>query len=54
MTVHVTIHPNIGDDFDDQTNISLNLFNNILETANSHIALHNSREVISRDIKIHE
>jgi hypothetical protein len=54
MTVPITRQPNIGDGIDDQTSISLTLFNSILETANNRAQLHNSWEVISRDIRIHE
>jgi len=50
MTVPITRQPNI----DDQTIISLTLFNTILETTNNRAELHNSWEVISIDIRIHE
>jgi hypothetical protein len=40
MTIPITRHPNIGDGLDDQTSISLTLFNTILETANNRAELH--------------
>jgi hypothetical protein len=46
--------PNIGDGLDDQTSISLTLFNLILETTHSREELHRSWEVIARDVRIHE
>jgi hypothetical protein len=48
------LDPNIGDGLDDQTSISLTLFNTILETANNRVELHNSWEFISRDIEVRE
>jgi hypothetical protein len=45
---------NIGDGIHDQTNIVLNLFNTILEIANTRVELHKSWEVISREINIRE
>jgi len=54
MIVPITRKPNIGDGLDNQTSISLTLFNTILETANNRLELHKSWEVISRDIKICE
>jgi hypothetical protein len=46
MTVHVTRQPNIDPGIMDQTNISLNLFNTILETANTQVELEHSWAVI--------
>jgi hypothetical protein len=54
MTVPVTRQPNIGDGLDDQTSISLTLFNTILETASTRVELHHSWGVISEDIRICE
>jgi len=54
MTLLVVRQPNIGDGLDDQTSISSTLFNTILETTHNHVELHQSWEVISRDIRIHE
>jgi hypothetical protein len=54
MTVPVTRQPNIGNGLDDQTNITLTLFNTILETASTRVELERSWEVIERDINIHE
>jgi hypothetical protein len=54
MIVLVVRQPNIGEGLDDQTNISFTLFNTILETTSTHAELHNSWEVITRDINIHE
>jgi hypothetical protein len=54
MTVPITRQPNIGNCLDDQTNITLNLFNIILETASTRAEIERSWEVIERDINIHE
>ena len=54
MTVLVTRQPNIGNGIDDQTNITLTLFNTILETASTCVELEHSWEVIERDISIRE
>jgi hypothetical protein len=54
MTVPVTRQPNIGDGLEDQTSISLTLFNTILETTNTRVELHHSWGVISEDIRIRE
>jgi hypothetical protein len=54
MKVPVARQPNIGNGLDDQTNISLTLFNTILETSSTHVELECSWEVIERDISICE
>jgi hypothetical protein len=54
MTVPITRQPNIGNGLDDQTSISLTLFNIILETDSTCAELECSWEVIERDISIHE
>jgi hypothetical protein len=54
MTIPVVCQPNIGHGLDDQTNISLTLFNTILETTHTRTELHQSWEVISQDIRIRE
>jgi hypothetical protein len=54
MTVPVVRQPNIGNGLDDQTNITLTLFNTILETASTRVELERSWEVIERDINIRE
>ena len=54
MTLPIARQPNIGDGLDDQTCISLTLFNMILETALSREELHRSWEVIVRDVRIRE
>jgi hypothetical protein len=36
MTVPIARHPNIETGLQDQTNIALNMFNTILDTANTH------------------
>jgi hypothetical protein len=54
MTIPVTRQPNIGNGLDDQTSISLTLFNTFLETASTHDELERSWEVIERDISICE
>jgi hypothetical protein len=54
MTLSVIRQPNIGDVLDDQTIISLTLFNPILETTHNHVELHHSWEVVARDVTIHE
>ena len=45
---------NIGNVLDDQTNITLTLFNTNLETTSTHAELECSWEVIERDINICE
>jgi hypothetical protein len=54
MTVPVVRQPNIGNGLDDQTNITLTLFNTILETASTRVELERSWEAIERDINIRE
>jgi hypothetical protein len=54
MNFPIVRKPNIGDGLDDQTSISLTLFNKILETTHNHIELHQSWEFIARDIRICE
>ena len=46
MTIPVARQPNIGNGLDDQTNITLTLFNTILETASTCAELERSWEVI--------
>jgi hypothetical protein len=52
MTILVTRQPNIGNVLDDQTNITLTLFNIILETTSTRVELELSWELIERDINI--
>jgi len=52
MIVPVTRNPDIGDGIDDQTIISLTLFNIILEIANTRDELHRSWGVIFEDIGV--
>jgi hypothetical protein len=54
MTVPVTRQPNIGNGLNNQTSITLTLFNTILETASIHAELERSWEVVERDISIRE
>jgi hypothetical protein len=54
MTVPVARQPNIEPGLTDQTNIALNLFNTILETANTRVELERSWAVIEQDISIQE
>jgi hypothetical protein len=46
MTVPVARQPNIEPGLQDQTNIALNLFNTILDTANTRAELNHSWEAI--------
>jgi enamine deaminase RidA (YjgF/YER057c/UK114 family) len=46
MTVPVARQPNIEPDIQDQINIALNMFNTILDTANTHDELNHSWVVI--------
>jgi hypothetical protein len=46
MTVHVARRPHIEAGLQDHTSIALNLFNTILETANTHVELNHSWEEI--------
>jgi hypothetical protein len=50
MIVHVARQPNIEPGLEDQTSIALNLFNTILDTANTRVELNHSCESIKRDI----
>ena len=52
MTVPVARQPNIDPGLSDQTNISLNLFNTILQTTNNRVDLERSWATIERDINI--
>jgi hypothetical protein len=54
MIVPVTRQPNIEDRPLDQTSITLNLFNTILQTANNWVELERSWVVIEREISIQE
>ena len=54
MTVSVARKPNIEPDLQDQTTIALNLFNTILDTANSRAELNHSWAEIERDISVQE
>jgi hypothetical protein len=54
MTVPVARQPNIEPGLQDQTNIALNLFNTILDTANTRVELNRSWEAIEQDISVQE
>jgi len=54
MIVLVARQPNIELGLPDQTSISLNLFNTILDTANTRAELNHSWEAIERDISVQE
>ena len=54
MTVPVSRQPIIEPDLSDQTTITLNLFNTILQTTNNRVELECSWEAIERDIIIQE
>ena len=54
MIVPIVRHPNIEPVLQDQTNIALNLFNTILDTANTRAELNHSWEAIERDISAQE
>ena len=54
MTVPVARQPNIELDHQDHTNISLNLFNTILDTANTQSEINHSWKEIERDISAQE
>jgi hypothetical protein len=54
MTVPVARQPNIEPGLKDQTNIALNLFNTILETANTQVELERSWEAVEQDISVQE
>jgi hypothetical protein len=46
MTVPIARKPNIEPDLQDQTNISLKLFNTILDTTNTRVELNHALETI--------
>ena len=54
MIVLVARHPNIEPGLQDHTNIVLNLFNTILDTANTRAELNHSWAAIERDISAQE
>jgi hypothetical protein len=54
MTILVTRQPNIESGLSNQTSIALNLFNTILQTANTWVELERSWDAIERDISIQE
>jgi hypothetical protein len=54
MTVSAARKPNIELDLQDQTNIALNFFNTILDTANTRAELNHSCVAIARDISAQE
>jgi hypothetical protein len=54
MTVHVARQPNIDPGVQDQTNIALNLFNTILDTADTRAELNRSWTAIEQDISAQE
>jgi hypothetical protein len=54
MTIPVARQPNIEPSLQDQNNIALNLFNTILDTANTHVGLHHSWETIEQYISVQE
>jgi hypothetical protein len=54
MTVPVARQPNIESSLQYHTNIALNLFNTILDTANTRAELNHSWEAIERDISTQE
>jgi hypothetical protein len=54
MTVPSNRQPNIEPGLQDQTSISLNLFNTILHTTTTRVELERSWAVIEREISIQE
>jgi hypothetical protein len=54
MVVPVARHPNIEPGLKYQTNIALNLFNTILETANTWGELERSWATVEQDISVQE
>jgi hypothetical protein len=54
MIVPISKQPNIEPSIQDQTNIALNPFNTILDTANNCAELNHSWEEIERDISAQE
>jgi hypothetical protein len=54
MTVPVARQPNLEPGLQDQTNIALNLFHTILDTARTRVELNHSWAAIERDISVQE
>ena len=54
MIVHVVRQPNIDPGLQDQTSIALNMFNTIIEIANTWVELECSWEVVEQDISVQE
>jgi hypothetical protein len=54
MTVPNSRQPNVEPSLQDQTSISLNLFNTILQTTTNQVELEHSWVAIERDISIQE
>jgi hypothetical protein len=54
MTVPTQIQPNLGQGLEDKTNITLTLYNLILETDNSQDELNHYWEVVSEEAWIRE
>jgi len=54
MTVPALRQPNVEPGLSDQSSIALNLFNTILQTANTRVELERSWVAIERDISIQE
>jgi hypothetical protein len=54
MTVPIARQPNLEPGLQDQTNIALNLFHTILDTARTCVELNYSWEAIERDISVQE
>ena len=52
MTVHVAKQPNLELGLQDETNITLNLFHTILDTARTCVEINCSWEAIERDISV--
>jgi hypothetical protein len=48
MTVHVARQPNIEPGLQDKTSIALNLFNTILDTANTRVELNRSWKQLNK------
>jgi hypothetical protein len=54
MIVHVARQPNIEPGLQDQTSITLNLFNTILDIDNTRVEINHLWETIERDISAQE
>ena len=54
MTVAIARHPNIESDLKDETSIYLNLFNTILDNANTLVEPERSWEAVEQDIRVQE